>query len=162
MGTDRKDSEQRTASLMGPRVTKEHPMVSDLELAYPGVGEESDEESTKMRGIEGSAPIRFMPVGAKATLKVLQGPIKGQVFTLDGPYSTIGRGPDNQVILKDDFASTRHAAIYFAHSMEWRIEDLGSRNGTLLNGSKVKEFAIRSGDKILIGDHLLQFTVDSE
>ena len=137
-------------------------MVSDLDIAFPPADEESDEIRTKMRGFQGSGPAGIMPVGAKATLKVLQGPAKGQVFTLEGPYATIGRGPENHVCLRDEFVSTRHAAIYFSHSMEWRIEDLGSRNGTLLNGSKVKEFAIRSGDKILLGDHLLQFTVETE
>ena len=142
------------------QVTAEHKAVGrqDTSEHLP----KEDLEATSMRGIQESAPIGFVPHGSRASLKVLQGPAKGQLFPLDQPYNTIGRATNNSVVIRDEFVSSSHAAIYFSQSMEWRLEDLGSRNGTLLNGSKVKEFAIHNGDKIFIGDHLFLFAVEQD
>jgi hypothetical protein len=137
--------------------TQEHPRVSKEDL---GKLAEAQTEPTQMRGFHGSLPAMSRPEGIKSYLKVLQGPNKGHDYELTDTFNTIGRGDDNNVIIKDPFISTRHVAIYFSQANEWRITDLGSRNGTLLNGSKVKEFVIRSGDKILLGDYLLQFMLE--
>jgi pSer/pThr/pTyr-binding forkhead associated (FHA) protein len=63
--------------------------------------------------------------------------------------------PDADVRLDDRRASRRHASIFYSGS-EFRVRDEGSANGTLLNGSKVVEYALRDGDELLVGDTLIR------
>ncbi|MFQ5421119.1 MAG: FHA domain-containing protein [Anaerolineae bacterium] len=68
------------------------------------------------------------------------------------PVTTIGRAEDNQVVLQDGFASHHHAKI-FRRDGRWWLQDLGSRNGSLLNDMPLTETAVlSSGDTITIGD----------
>lgn len=119
--------------------------------------EREEDTATNIQGIQPHETLDFLPATPK--LLVLQGPGKGQVFYLEERRNTIGRSSENTVCLTGGVVSLRHAAICFSKAREWRIEDMGSKNGTLLNGTRVKEFAIRNGDKVLIGDHLLQFVL---
>src|SRR5581483_2655268 len=70
--------------------------------------------------------------------------------------AVIGRGPGSDARLHDPKASRKHASIFFTGS-EFRVRDESSANGTLLNGSRVVEYAIRDGDELLIGDAVLRF-----
>lgn len=70
--------------------------------------------------------------------------------------SVIGRGPTADVRVDDPKASRKHASIFYTGS-EFRVRDESSVNGTILNGSRVVEYAIRDGDELLIGDTLLRF-----
>ncbi|QQR56389.1 MAG: FHA domain-containing protein [Candidatus Melainabacteria bacterium] len=84
----------------------------------------------------------------------------GQKIPLKNSKVKIGRDPSNQVVVADDtFASRHHAWITFEEGMFW-IEDLGSTNGTLLNGHPVvKRQILSSGDKIRVGHTELSFEV---
>lgn len=56
-----------------------------------------------------------------------------EVHTLDSTSVTLGRAPDNQIVLPDDgYASAEHAKIYWQEG-SWWLEDLMSSNGTTLN-----------------------------
>lgn len=67
------------------------------------------------------------------------------------PVTTVGRSPTNTVVLSDSFASAQHALILLRGS-QWWLEDLESRNGTLLNDHLLEEPAVVStGDIIGIG-----------
>lgn len=70
--------------------------------------------------------------------------------------SLLGRGPDADVHVADPKASRKHASIFFTGT-EFRVRDESSVNGTLMNGSRVVEYAIRDGDELLVGDTLLRF-----
>ncbi len=115
-------------------------------------------ERTEITTLPSDLPLDELPPGIRGQLRIIQGEEKGRTFELTAGLNTIGRDERNTICLPGRSVSARHAAIYFTQSMEWRIRDQGSTNGTLLNGSKVKEFALRSGDKLFIGDHLLLFT----
>ncbi len=65
------------------------------------------------------------------------------------PY-TIGRGPDNQLVLPDAAVSRRHAVLERAGE-RLRVRDLGSRNGTRVNGQDVSEAELCDGDVLGIG-----------
>ncbi|HEY2881860.1 MAG TPA: adenylate/guanylate cyclase domain-containing protein [Pirellulales bacterium] len=78
------------------------------------------------------------------------------VRELEGPAITIGRGPGNQIILRDLAASSRHAQIVKSGD-DWQIEDRGSLNKTFLNGVEVQASKLKSGDRILIGATELLF-----
>jgi pSer/pThr/pTyr-binding forkhead associated (FHA) protein len=85
----------------------------------------------------------------------------GQRYDLKTRKVKIGRGPSNQVIVPDDtFTSRNHAWITFEDGEFW-LEDLGSTNGTLLNGHPVvKRQVLSSGDKIRVGHTEMTFEID--
>jgi pSer/pThr/pTyr-binding forkhead associated (FHA) protein len=82
---------------------------------------------------------------------------RGQTELLPGqsiPLSVItgiGRAPTNTVVLGEPFASNEHARLYRRNG-RWWLEDLGSRNGTLLNGERLRACTIVvTGDLVGIG-----------
>ena len=97
-----------------------------------------------------------VPETIEAVLKVIGGTDSGKSFEITKARTVIGRAMNADVSIGDESMSRNHAAIVF-RNMEFRIEDLDSSNGTLLNGSEVKEYALRNGDKIIMGDTMFQF-----
>ena len=72
------------------------------------------------------------------------------------PITSIGRAPSNTVVLEDDYVSSEHALIML-RGQQWWLEDLNSRNGTLLNGTALSEATVISpGDVITIGNTRLK------
>lgn len=69
---------------------------------------------------------------------------------------TIGRGPDNDVVIDNLAVSTHHARL-FPELDHYVVEDLQSINGTFVNGQPVQRKILRDGDKIGIGKHSLVF-----
>lgn len=69
---------------------------------------------------------------------------------------TIGRGPDNDVVIDNLAVSTHHSRI-FAELDHYVVEDLQSVNGTFVNGFPVQRKILRDGDKIGVGKHTLVF-----
>ncbi|WP_368489646.1 FHA domain-containing protein [Clostridium sp. BJN0013] len=66
---------------------------------------------------------------------------------------TIGRKNDNQLILEDPYTSGHHARVYIKNAKDCVLEDLGSTNGTLLNGKKLRgKHYLAPGDEIKIGN----------
>ncbi len=86
----------------------------------------------------------------------------GHRMPLKGLKMKIGRDPSNQLVVKDDtYASRHHAWITYEDGDFW-IEDLGSTNGTLLNGHPVvKRQLLSSGDKIRVGHTELTFEIEN-
>lgn len=103
------------------------------------------------------AGIGLVASGRKAgsgafTLTVVQGPrpLKGTTVAVNGPV-VIGRSPGADIVVGDDFVSGRHARV-FPSGAEAVLEDLGSTNGTLLNGERIAVPAHLSvGDTIDVG-----------
>ena len=83
------------------------------------------------------------------------------VFRLaPGQVTTIGRAPTNRVVVPDDICSRHHCEIYQADG-GWLLRDLGSRNGTLIEGCRVTDdWPLSDGDQIEIGECSLVFTPD--
>ena len=79
-----------------------------------------------------------------------QGPIAGTRYPLDRPTTIIGRAEDCDVQIGDPLASRRHAEVR-RESWGYVIADLGSRNGTLVNGQAVSEpKVLQSGDTVVV------------
>ena len=93
-------------------------------------------------------------------LTVLASPAleEGDVYTLDSQALTMGRGTTNDVSLPDDeYASTRHARFEPRRDGVW-IEDIGSTNGTFVNGIRLtRERRLVPGDVIRVGETDLRF-----
>lgn len=80
----------------------------------------------------------------------------GKVFKLKGG-ATIGRAPGSDIVLPDDYVSQTHARI-FARKQFLYIEDLGSTNGTFIDGRRVEgEQQIRPGQEIVLGDTIFRY-----
>jgi hypothetical protein len=93
-------------------------------------------------------------VGGSAGGAVVLG--DGRRFPLAGATLTIGRATDATVRVTDTSVSRRHAEIRPAGG-GWTIVDLGSTNGTRVNGSPVTERTLQDGDTITVGDATLRF-----
>jgi pSer/pThr/pTyr-binding forkhead associated (FHA) protein len=72
------------------------------------------------------------------------------VIPLESTQLTIGRGLNNDVILEDTRVSRHHAQLRYRARRFW-LSDLGSTNGTFINGEQVAEQALRDGDTISLG-----------
>jgi signal transduction histidine kinase/CheY-like chemotaxis protein len=96
---------------------------------------------------------RTVPAGS-AQVVVLVGTQVGRTFVI-GEESVVGRQPDCQVQITSEDCSRRHARIRRAGDGLFMLEDLGSRNGTLVNGLPVRQQILRFGDKIQIGGKTL-------
>lgn len=76
------------------------------------------------------------------------------------PITSMGRGPTNDIVIEDSFASSEHAIITLRDG-QWWLEDRSSRNGTMLNGERIEgSIIITDGDIISIGR--INFRLDLE
>ncbi len=117
-----------------------------------GVADDWEEELTSATAIE---EIREMTgvgsANAKPVLTVLTGGMSGQLFKVNKGVAVIGRASNAEVKVEDDGISRTHARIRSETGRAW-IEDMGSRNGTFVNGSKIDVATeLREGDKIQVG-----------
>src|SRR6185295_3354104 len=90
------------------------------------------------------------------SLVFLAGPIAGRRYKLaDGEY-IIGRRSDCQIFVPDMRVSRQHARLW-QDGDAWQIEDLGSNNGTFVNGNKVQSATpVRHDDEILIANNRIR------
>ena len=95
-----------------------------------------------------------------STLVALFGPKRGVRLTVDGPI-LVGRSSSATLQLIDGKVSREHCRITVDSDGRLAIEDLGSQNGTFVNGARVDgRVALQSGDELAIGDSL--FLVDPD
>lgn len=82
------------------------------------------------------------------------GPTPGKVYNLDKPELTIGRDLNNEIVINDSEVSRRHARL-FLQGNNYVIEDLGSTNGTAVNGQRlVGPYVLRPGELITFGEQV--------
>ncbi len=79
-------------------------------------------------------------------------------FDLGGALIGIGRASDNDVILDDPMVSRHHCQLKLQHGA-YSFADLGSRNGSTVNGQPVSQIALGPGDVIRVGDTEIEFQV---
>lgn len=94
-----------------------------------------------------------------ASLVVRQGPQAGMSFPIRGNQAIIGREEGVEVILQDPESSRRHSRVSWQGG-QFVVEDLGSTNGTFVNGVQITSpRVVNSGDTIGIGQTALVFQV---
>jgi pSer/pThr/pTyr-binding forkhead associated (FHA) protein len=95
-------------------------------------------------------------VASNFALKFISGKYQGGEFPLRVDKEiVIGRSSELDMVLVEDMVSRKHAKITVA-SGKVTIQDLGSTNGTFVNGEKIKQARLKEGDRILIGTSILK------
>ncbi|MGQ0508513.1 MAG: FHA domain-containing protein [Myxococcaceae bacterium] len=123
----------------------------------------SDPPQPSRRQNTGSAalinPRRSAPAGGSVALLACRaGPCAGQEFALNGAEILIGRATASDIAIPDTSVSRKHLRLRWT-SEGWTATDLGSGNGTLVNGESIRgETLLHSGDLLLVGDTELTFS----
>ena len=109
-----------------------------------------------LQGQRASAPPGVAILSDVYALKFISGKYQGGEFPLKGDKQLIiGRSSELDIVLVEDMVSRKHAKITLSGG-KITIEDLGSTNGTFVNGEKVKTSRLKEGDRILVGTSILK------
>jgi pSer/pThr/pTyr-binding forkhead associated (FHA) protein len=98
-------------------------------------------------------------LGSIMELRAEQGERVGQTYRPDRPVVTVGRAQDSDLQLQEQGISRRHARLQ-SGAQGWTITDLGSTNGTFVNGRRLppqERYILRTGDRITIGSSVFAF-----
>ena len=127
-----------------------HTMAGDLRLLAPDDRLDASTLAAPPGGFGPAAAGRFM-------FYLKDG---ANVFPLHLGLNSIGRLPDNDVVIRDECVSRRHCAILVHTDLRCELHDVASKNGTLLNGKKIPEpTRLQSGDQIVLCNRRLTFHV---
>ena len=103
---------------------------------------------------------RIAPSAPMAEISIDTGDGSRERFPLAKERVTIGRSRDSDIFLPDQWLSRHHAEI-LRKDASFFLHDLGSKNGTLLNGEPVHgDRRLRHGDVITLGEHVLTFSIE--
>jgi pSer/pThr/pTyr-binding forkhead associated (FHA) protein len=101
-------------------------------------------------------PAALPIVPRPAQLRLLQPPGGRGPVHLTGADFTIGRRDDNDLVLDDPKTSSQHARVSWEDD-SFVLEDLGSTNGTYVEGQRITRCSLRGGEKLRMGDSVLVF-----
>jgi hypothetical protein len=121
-------------------------------MGPPGAGRGERETTIRPRGPE---------IDSAAWFYCRKGLRKGHLYQFQKQRSEMGRAPDCDVIVEDDFASAHHGAVLLEEGT-WKLFDFASTNGTQVNGKRLGTDAtnpveLNDGDLVSIGDTELVF-----
>ncbi len=120
-------------------------------VPVPG-GSENTTASIDVGALDPQHVVDEVPEMAPGTgmLVVVRGPNAGSRFLLDHETTTVGRHPDSDIFLDDVTVSRRHAEL-LQDELGITLQDLGSLNGTYVNGDRVDERQLGTGDELQVG-----------
>ncbi len=117
-----------------------------------------DQDDSVTRIQPASSSKERIPSRFQASVVILKGHAEGMEYLVDRTPAVIGRDSHAEIRLTDPLVSREHAAILFRGG-SFVLEDLGSTNGTLMNGASIKEARLRHGDTFRVGGTVLQFVL---
>ncbi len=111
----------------------------------------------RMPSDDATAPdlMKSVPI-SRPVLTIIKGPQSGNTFELCDSVTSIGRDPANEIFLNDMTVSRAHAKIVRG-PVQTVIEDLGSLNGTWVDGAIVNSASLREGSTVQIGTFTLVY-----
>jgi hypothetical protein len=126
-------------------------------LVKDEVGEETTQTYTPEEVADEDGPLDEITAEGPALVVRSGGGRAGEHFSPQQERTTIGRSPDNDIFLDDVTVSRKHAVLVQAEG-EFRIEDLGSLNGTFVNRRRIDSATrLETGDEVQIGKYRLSF-----
>lgn len=117
----------------------------------------SNENQTRIQ--QPSSPPKAVPARYQASVVIIKGHAAGMEYPVEKTSAVIGRDREADIPLKDPLVSRQHAAIVYREGA-FLLKDLGSTNGTSMNGASIKEAGLRHGDTFRVGDTVLQFILE--
>ena len=120
-------------------------------------GAETTQTYTPEENADEDGPLDEIAAEGPALVVRSGGGRAGEHFSPEGERTTVGRSPDNDIFLDDVTVSRKHAVLV-QDGGEFRIEDLGSLNGTFVNRRRIDSATrLESGDEVQIGKYRLSF-----
>ena len=98
------------------------------------------------------------PVPGGGSIRVLRGFYEGLEMPVDRDWVVIGRGRGADIVIAEPTMSRAHAAIGF-DGAHFFVQDLGSTNGTRVNGNREQKALLRDGDEVQLGKLALAITL---
>lgn len=147
----------RTKSGVVPALSRDEPSPSwrPESAPIPKIWDDEEEEATGPT----TAAVPASRTKGNPRLTIMTGVSAGQIVPVDGPNLVVGRSRASDLRLDDDGISRQHCRIMRRPGSIF-VEDLGSTNGTFLNGGRVGEAqAVAPGDRIQIGPVVLQLAM---
>jgi len=108
--------------------------------------------------VDAGAEREALEVPKGASVLVESGFYEGLEVMLDRDWMVVGRGRSADVVIAEATISRAHAAIGYAAD-GFFVQDLGSTNGTMVNGTKIDRHALKPGDRIQMGRLVLGVTL---
>lgn len=116
--------------------------------------EERAQERSQLNEADAAAA-DALPAGS-ALLIVQRGPGAGSRYLLDTPTVSAGRHPESDIFLDDITVSRRHVEFTRTEGT-YKVQDVGSLNGTYVNRDRIDETLLQNGDEVRIGKFRLVF-----
>jgi len=127
-----------------------------VELTDPVLRDSAHRADPGTEAVSATAVTEAEPGGiADPTLIVRTGVDAGATLVLDGRRVTAGRGNGCDLVVRDTTVSREHAAFVLRGDVWW-VLDLGSTNGTRVNGLRAAEHPVTPGDRIELGDVVVE------
>lgn len=141
------------------------PVVPDSEVADPVAGSAEPEATSPQLGdLPTVVPVSRDATGIirrdgsppVASLRVTMPDGAQRQVAVTVPWMSVGRGPDNLLVIDDPRVSQSHLGIRW-EAPQYVIYDLSSRNETRVNGQLIRRVGLRSGDEIQVGESRISF-----
>lgn len=127
--------------------------------AEPGLGiQQASEHTMHFRTAPEAVPVKKEPVVLKAYLSVEEGPYRGKKLPLEQCRHVMGRRVSCDIVLAETTVSRRHACLDYLDG-NYYLTDLGSANGTFVNGNQIQRKKLAPGDEIVLGNSRFIFEV---
>src|SRR5258708_3718845 len=111
----------------------------------------AEEEKTSIQSISDLLGKSKQQSAYLITLSTKSAAALGKMYKLEKPETVLGRSSEAELQIEEDGISSKHAKVVRAPNGQFQVMDLGSTNGTYLNGNKINIAALADGDKIQIG-----------
>lgn len=124
------------------------------------VGQPGPPPRARTSSAAAGAPVAMAPPAPtssrSARLLVIDGALRGRTLPLGSSAALLGRAPTCSLVLDDDYASNKHARI-FPQQGGWWVEDLGSTNGTYVDGERITApVELTPGRQVRIGQTVIE------
>jgi hypothetical protein len=130
------------------------PKSSGSDVADPDGGAPASEPGPPVAADHTAVFVVPTVESSRAVLREIRPDGSTRSLVVDGRPLTIGRAPDNGLVLADTRASRHHARLYGRRGA-LVLADLGSTNGSWVNDRRIQEMALGEGDQIRMGDTIL-------